>query len=48
MGASRARMFVDLYKIFTGNAGCYHVKGAKNGMMLNIGGSATINYVYKE
>jgi acetyl-CoA C-acetyltransferase len=39
-------MFVDLYKQVTGKAGGYQVKGAKNGMMLNIGGSATTNYVF--
>ena len=46
VGASGARMFVDLYKQVTGKAGRYQVKGAKNGMMLNIGGSATTNYVF--
>ena len=46
VGASGARMFVDLYKQVTGKAGRYQIKGAKNGMMLNIGGSATTNYVY--
>ncbi len=46
VGASGARMFVDLYKQVTGKAGNYQVKGAKNGMMLNIGGSATTNYVF--
>jgi acetyl-CoA C-acetyltransferase len=46
VGASGARMFVDLYKQVTGKAGCYQVKGTKNGMMLNIGGSATTNYVF--
>ena len=46
VGASGARMFVDLYKQVTGKAGGYQMKGAKNdGMMLNIGGSATTNYV---
>lgn len=39
-------MFVDLYKQVTGKAGKYQVKGARNGMMLNIGGSATTNYVF--
>ncbi len=39
-------MFVDLYKQVTGKAGKYQVKDAKNGMMLNIGGSATTNYVF--
>ena len=46
VGASGARMFLDLYKQVTGKAGEYQVKGAKNGMMLNIGGSATTNYVF--
>lgn len=46
VGASGARMFLDLYKQVTCAAGKYQVKGAKNGLMLNIGGSATTNYVY--
>ena len=46
VGASGARMFLDLYKQVTGKAGNYQVQGAKNGMMLNIGGSATTNFVY--
>lgn len=46
VGASGARMFLDLYKQVTGNAGGYQVQGAKNAMMLNIGGSATTNYVF--
>lgn len=46
VGASGARMFIDLYKQVTGQAGRYQVGGAKNGMMLNIGGSATTNYVF--
>lgn len=46
VGASGARMFIDLYKQVTGQAGTYQVKGAKNAMMLNIGGSATTNYVF--
>ena len=46
VGASGARMFLDLYKQVTGTAGKYQVKGAKNGIMLNIGGSATTNYVF--
>ena len=48
VGASGARMFLDLYKQVTGTAGKYQVEGAKNAMMLNIGGSATTNYVYIE
>ena len=39
-------MLLDLYKQVTGAAGGYQVHGARNGMMLNIGGSATTNYVY--
>ena len=46
VGASGARMFLDLYKQVTGQAGKYQVHDAKNAMMLNIGGSATTNYVY--
>lgn len=46
VGASGARMFLDLYKQVTGQAKRYQISGAKNGMMLNIGGSATTNYVY--
>ncbi len=46
VGASGARMFLDLYKQVTGTAGKYQVKNAKNAMMLNIGGSATTNYVF--
>lgn len=46
VGASGARMFLDLYKQVSGTAGNYQIKGAKNAMMLNIGGSATTNYVF--
>ena len=46
VGASGARMLLDLYKQVTGSAGSYQIKGAKNGMMLNIGGSATTNYAF--
>lgn len=46
VGASGARMLLDLYKQVTGTAGKYQVKHAKNGIMLNIGGSATTNYVF--
>ncbi len=46
VGASGARMLLDLYKQVTGTAGGYQVRNARNGMMLNIGGSATTNYVY--
>ena len=40
------RMLLDLYKQITGTAGEYQVEGAKKGMMLNIGGSATTNFVF--
>lgn len=46
VGASGARMLLDLYKQVTSTAGDYQVNGVKNGMMLNIGGSATTNYVF--
>lgn len=46
VGASGARMMLDLYKQVIGTAGEYQVTGAKNGLMLNIGGSATTNYVF--
>ena len=46
VGASGARMLLDLYKQVTDTARTYQVKNAKNSMMLNIGGSATTNYVY--
>lgn len=46
VGASGVRMFLDLYKQVTGKAGRYQIPGARNGMMLNIGGSATTNYVF--
>lgn len=46
VGASGVRMMLDLYRQITNTAGNYQVQGAKNAMMLNIGGSATTNYVY--
>ncbi len=46
VGASGARMLLDLFKQVTGEAGRYQVEDVKNGMMLNIGGSATTNYVF--
>lgn len=46
VGGSGVRMLLDLYKQVTGTAGGYQVHGAKNGLMLNIGGSATTNYVF--
>ena len=39
-------MVLDLYKQVTGTAGGYQVAGVRNAMMLNIGGSATTNYVF--
>lgn len=46
VGASGVRMLLDLYKQVTGTAGSYQVHRARNAMMLNIGGSATTNYVF--
>jgi acetyl-CoA C-acetyltransferase len=46
VGASGVRMMVDLWKQVCGNAGGYQVNGAKNGAMLNIGGSATTNAAF--
>ena len=46
MGASGVRMFLDLYKQIVKKAGDYQVNDVKNGAMLNIGGSATTNYVF--
>lgn len=46
VGASGVRMFLDLYKQISGKAEGYQIKNANNGMMLNIGGSATTNYVF--
>lgn len=46
VGASGARMLLDLYKQVTGSAGRYQVNKVSNAMMLNIGGSATTNYVF--
>ena len=46
VGASGARMFLDCYKQVSNKAGGYQIKNAKNAMMLNIGGSATTNYVF--
>lgn len=39
-------MLLDLWRQVTGNAGAYRIENVTNGMMLNIGGSATINYVF--
>ncbi len=46
VGASGVRMMLDLHKQVTNTAGDYQIKGAKNGLMLNIGGSATTNMVF--
>ena len=46
VGASGVRMFLDLYKQVAKRAGSYQLSRANTGMMLNIGGSATTNYVY--
>ena len=46
VGVTEARMFLDLYKQVAGLVGSYQIKNTRNTMMLNIGGSATTNYVY--
>ena len=46
VGATGVRMMLDLYKQISSLAGKYQVKNVKNAMMLNLGGSATTNYVY--
>lgn len=46
VGASGVRMFLDLYKQVAGLAGNYQLGKSDNGMMLNIGGSATTNYAF--
>nr|WP_076779535.1 acetyl-CoA acetyltransferase [Lachnoclostridium phocaeense] len=51
VGASGVRMFLDIYKQISGTAGAYQVKKEngetpRNAMMLNIGGTATTNYVF--
>ena len=46
VGASGVRMMLDLYKQVTNQAGDYQVVNAKNGMMLNLGGSASTNYCF--
>lgn len=46
VGATGVRMMLDLYKQVTNNAGTYQIPDAKNAMMLNIGGTATTNYVF--
>ena len=44
--AGGVRMFVDLYRQMTGQAGKAQVEGAKNGLMVNFGGTATSNYAF--
>ncbi len=46
VGASGVRMALDLFKQVTNQAGDVQVKGAKNGIMLNIGGSATTSMTF--
>lgn len=46
VGATGVRMILDLHKQITNTAGNYQVKKADNSMMLNIGGSATTNFVF--
>lgn len=50
VGASGVRMLLDLYKQVAGKADSYQIyrngELPQNGMMLNIGGSATTNYTF--
>ena len=46
VGATGVRMMLDLYKQVSNEAGEYQIKDVKNALMLNIGGSATTNYVF--
>lgn len=46
VGATGIRMILDLHRQVTGTAGGYQIKNVSNAMMLNIGGSATSNYVF--
>ncbi|MEG1887750.1 MAG: acetyl-CoA acetyltransferase, partial [Oscillospiraceae bacterium] len=46
VGASGVRMFLDLYKQISECAQGYQLKNVRNGMMLNIGGTATTNYTF--
>lgn len=46
VGATGVRMFLDLYKQLANKAGGYQLKTPEIGVMLNLGGSATTNYVY--
>ena len=45
VGASGVRMLLDVYKQAAGVANAYQVEGARNGLMFNMGGSATTNVV---
>lgn len=46
VGASGVRMFLDIAKQLRGEAGDYQIENAHHGLVLNIGGSATTNYVF--
>lgn len=46
VGATGVRMFLDLYRQLAGEAGAYQLKNPKVGAMLNLGGSATTNFVF--
>ena len=46
VGASGARMMLDLYKQVSNKATGYQLNRCNTGMMLNIGGSATTNYAF--
>jgi acetyl-CoA C-acetyltransferase len=46
VGATGVRMLLDLYKQMTNTAGEYQIPDVRNGIMLNLGGSATTNIVY--
>lgn len=46
VGASGVRMMLDIYKQATNKAGDYQVDNVKNAMMLNMGGTATTNYIF--
>jgi len=46
VGATGVRMLLDLHKQITKTAGDYQIKKSDIGMVLNIGGSATTNFVF--
>ena len=46
VGATGVRMLLDLHKQITKTAGEYQIKKSNYGLMLNIGGSATTNFVF--